>query len=110
METRQRLRAHAALLHLILLSPVNLLSQRPPAPGKLAVNGPKGAKAPITIDGRDTRQVTDHIFNVSPGQHSVSLSSGSPPGCQTAKSVTVQSGSTVSLTCTANGWTDRGNR
>ena len=86
-----------------LLFPALLSPQRPPAPGKLSVTStPPGAA--IVIDDQPMGRQTDFTFVVSPGTHSVSLKSPSLPKCANPRRVSVRSGSTVSINCSAGGW------
>lgn len=103
MKAQRMFPANAILLCCLLLFPAPLSSQRPEAPGRLTVTStPKGAS--ITIDDQDTNQKTDFTFVVSPGDHSVKLTSADLPDCKKPKKVTVSPGSTTSVNCTAAGW------
>ena len=90
-------------LPFFLLFPAPGSSQRPALPGKLSVtSAPAGAG--IVVDNQETGKATPFTFVVSPGQHLVSLTSSSLPKCKTPTPVTVSSGSTQSVHCTADGW------
>ena len=87
----------------LLLFPVFLPSQRPPAPGKLSVTStPPGAK--ITIDNQSMGKETDFTFVISPGDHYVSVRSANLPKCATPTKVSVPSGSIMSIDCSVTGW------
>jgi hypothetical protein len=91
-----RIPAPEILLCCLLLLAAPLLSQRPPAPGKLYVTSTRPSK--ITIDGQATGQVTPFTFAISPGEHSVSLTGG--PKCKNSSNkVNVASGATASVNC-----------
>ena len=87
----------------LLLLPPHISSQRPASPGKLSITSePPGAN--ITIDGQSQGTPTDSVFFVSPGDHSVAVTSASLPKCAAPVKVNVRSGSLTSINCTAAGW------
>jgi hypothetical protein len=88
---------------LILLCPLELRTQMPPAPGKLIVSSePPGAM--VTINGNSMSQPTNATFLVSPGNYTVAVSS--PDGKLRCPGTifAVSAGGVVSHTCTAAGW------
>jgi hypothetical protein len=71
--------------------------------GKLEINSvPEGAN--ISINGKTAQQRTNTTYVVSPGSYKVAVTGG--PGNLNCgeKSVSVSSGSTVTVTCTSKGW------
>src|SRR5215469_11214653 len=99
--TAQRLfSAPEIMVCCLLLFPALLSSQRPPAPGRLTVTStPPGAK--ITIDKQSMGKETDFTFVVSPGDHQVSVKADGLGKCANPTTVSVPSGSKVSINCTA---------
>jgi hypothetical protein len=82
----------------VLLFPTPLSSQTPQAPGKLLVaSTPPGAK--IKIDGQSMNQPTDFTFVVSPGEHSVAVTTLAK--CAKPIQAPVKSGLVTSIHCDA---------
>src|SRR5262249_34110518 len=94
----------ACCLTLLQFAP-DMSAQRPPAPGKLSVTSePPGAN--IRIDDQPMAKATNFTFVVSPGDHSVAITSPNLPKCAAPAKVTVLSGSLTSINCTTAGWGD----
>ena len=85
----------------IILLP-SLLAQTPAKPGRLVVKSvPPGAA--VVVNGQSWQQPTNTAIVVAPGNYSVSVAGDKLKNCP-AKSVAVQSGSVIEITCTEAGW------
>jgi hypothetical protein len=109
--------AGAALLAFMLLLTGRATPQMPPPPARLVVTS-EPAGATVTINGNKMSQNTNATFVVSPGAYAVAVSSADgklacnqapasaapSPNPKAARIVTVASGDTAQLDCTAKGW------
>jgi hypothetical protein len=84
----------------VLLVPVAVSSQMPPLAKLIVKSSPSGAK--IFINGKVMDQPTDAVFVVAPSSFKVSVSGNANCG---EYSVTLKSGDTRTLFCSAGTWT-----